>query len=356
MALLQVKHDHARKIKKMKDPSNVREVRQLFEETSFNGIQTMIIGALVSFSVGFILWLIVGFITNDFSIVKLLVWEIASFIFIGAMGLKNVPQTSHAIITIFGKRSFRDSFENGDLSILEEGWNWLPPLICGATIIDTRERSVKIPENKIVVPDPANKKNGITVIFKGAQINFRVKNLFALLDTGEADVDSEILAIAGEEIRDFAAKTAEANAGEGPERIFEANVNLKVLAALQKEGNNDRWGILPISVATPGIEFASADSEKAYEARYKEEREQEAESIQRETLSQMSTKLMEDFGISGKEALEISQRISKVLRPSDIFVTSSGGANSLSEAAAILAAGLQQQNGNNNPDKPKGGK
>lgn len=343
----------------MNIPKNTVEVYSLLRKTSFSQLQTLGTGIAITIVGALTIWLGWSIGEDNYSFSNLLIIQILVTLLFFVPGLKKVPTMKHAIITIFGKRTFRDQFEAGEKSILSEGWHWLIPWISGAIVVDTRERSVKVPEAKFVVPDATStdgkKQNGITVIFKNAQINFRVWNLFALLDTGEDDVDNELISVAAETMRSHAH-----NLSGGPEEIFGSDVDQIIKDKLTEESDSERWGTLVVSVKTPNIEFASSDSEKAFEALYIEERQRQAEEKQRQTVSEIAGALIQDFpDLTDQEALMIAQRNSGLLRDSDIVITQGGGGGNdplgLTAAATIIAGGLRR-NHQQHPQKPKSNK
>lgn len=357
LALLQVIQTTRKNLKQTTEvniPKNTAEVYSLLKNTSFSPIQTLATGLVITVVSAITIWLGWSIGEDTYSFSNLLIIQILVALVFFVPGLKKVPPMKHAIITVFGKRTFRDEFEDGKKSILQEGWHWLIPWICGAIVVDTRERSVKVPEAKFVVPDSTDgngkKQNGITVNFKNAQINFRVWNPFAILDTGEDDVDNELISVAAETMRSHAHSLS-----GGPEEIFGSNVDQIIMDKLTRESDSERWGALIVSVKTPNIEFASSDSEKAFEALYVEKRQRQAEGEQRQTVSEIAGALIQDFpNLTDQEALLIAQRNSGLLRPSDIVITQSGRDSNdplgLTAAAAIIA-GTQQ----NQPKKTKGG-
>ncbi len=314
----------------MNTPTNSDEVRKIIDRASISNNITLLIGGATCFIIGLLAWFFHAAYSKEISGLDIFLYQILSFVIFGVTGLKNVPLMSRGVILIFGSIRFRDDFENGQKSILGDGWHWLPFGIVGAQIIDMQERSIKLPDTKFVVPDPKNKsRSGITASFDGVQINFRIFNPFAVLETGESDIDDELIAVGLETIRDYA------NTVEAPEKIFDAKVNDGILNNLRQEADSGRWGITVLSAKTGNIKFGSPKSEEDFEKRFQEERQYEAEKIQKQTLTEIAKSLQEEFELTSEQSLTIAQRISGLLRPSDIYVNNTGDSGSNNNVAAV---------------------
>jgi hypothetical protein len=325
-ALSQVKmtmREKLKKYKKMNRPKSVAEVEEIFRRASITPIETISVGFITGIILGLIAWIM----WSDHTISSFFTYEIVTVTLVMVFGLKNVHEVGHGIIVLFGQRILREAFENGQKSLLSEGWHWLPPLICSARVIDTQERHVEVDDEEFVVPNPKGKKTGIVVKFKGAQANFRVWHPWSLLQTGEADVDNEIVGIINETIRSYATDKVQngIEEDEGVEKIFAAKVDTKILEKLQDEEVNERWGVFVVSVATPGIGFATTAAKEAFESLYIKQREREAELLESVTITDIADDLMsEKYGFNRDRAFEIAQRVTGNLRKSDIFFTQNG--------------------------------
>lgn len=327
-----------------------QDARKKLEDTSIKSEYSLATGLIICT----FLSIIISILCCDKSLEVLFVF-IVIFFFIGVLGLNNVPIAHHAVIAIFGARILKNEFDNGQKSILAEGWHWLPPWIGYAIVIDTRERSIIIKDMNVVVRNPQKEETGIIVAFKEGQISYLPFNPFAILNTGENDIDKEINAVVQEAIRDQAATLEQENSSRtskaGPELIFSAKVNDAIKKKLYEAGDPERWGIIILGVKTPRIEFANKGTEEAFESRYKESREQEAEATQTETLKINAQTIAKEFKVSDEKALEIAQRISGKLRPSDIVI--SGGDGGFTSLGAQIAAVVAQINKNQNEEGGK---
>ena len=320
--------------KKMNSPKTVEEVRSILDRASFKPSETLLAGLLTGVVTGQVAWLL----WSDQTLSSLTDYLLVTTAVVFVLGLKKVPLITHGVIILLGRRIFRQRFEDGKKALLSEGWHWLPPLISYSKNIDTEESHVEVESQDFVVPHPKGKKSGIVVRFTDTQANFRVWHPFLLLETGEADVVNEIVGIINETIRSYANK--EVNKGaeeEGVEKIFGADVDKKVKKALQKDKNAGRWGIIIISVATPGIGFATEQSRIAFESLYAKQREQETELTEWETVQVITDELLEKYkSLSEEDALITAQRISDNLRKSDIFFHQKGGnVSDIVKAAAL---------------------
>ncbi len=320
----------------MNRPRNAKEARQITARASFQPNETLLLGAVVCTLMSLLFWFLI-FQNRD--LFNLVITFVVTFGILGYAGLRQIPTAQHGVITMFGRRIFEGNFLRGEKAILGDGTHWLFPFISDAIIVDTRERSIDIPDATMVVPDPNNGQNGISVIFSGARVSIIVYNPFSIIETGGIDdVSKDIIKSVLEVIRDEANNPeAEVSVGKkGPIFIFSADINLRIETKLRNEEDGERWGITILSAKTPQIQFANPKTGEAFEKSYVESREKEAEEIQTQTLLKNVASIMAASGnqIPYEKAWEISQRISK-LYGNDIVITNNGGTDI---AAMIIAA------------------
>jgi regulator of protease activity HflC (stomatin/prohibitin superfamily) len=325
-----------------------KEARAMLEKTSITPGQSLTAGVILCSLLTVVIWLFV-----EHSFLNLLIIAVIVFFIVGYLGLKKVPVAKHAVITAFGMRQFAKEFRNEEKSILCEGLHWLIPFICDAIVIDTRERSIKVGPVKTIVLDPKDSTKGITVTFSDAQISYMPVGLFDILNTGETDIDNELIAVAQETMRDRSATLKVAEGHESPEAIFSENVNEAILSRIQAESDSERWGIVVLSAKTPKIEFADEKTRKAFEQQYVEDKQRHSEATQMQTVIDNAEKLKDQLGVSPEDALLGSQRSSGLLRPSDLHITRSGNGGGTDLGTDIIAAAaLNSQK--QDPEKPEG--
>lgn len=346
-------------------PKTTNEARQVLANASIHPHTSLTVGAIVCTVIGFILW---GLISLELSYTDLFLCQLASFYFVGWLGIKQIEVAKHGVGTLFGSLLFEDDFYLGKKSIFQAGYHWLPPFICTIEEIDTRERSIKIGRMKVVVLDPLTKQSGISVVFEDGQISYIPFDLFAILKTGEKDIDLELESMAQEQIRDQASSlkvrwvknraTGAKEAKGGPELVFKADTNKAIMKSFKKEDEEVRWGIFVVKVTTPKIDFADADTAKAFEARYVELRQRESQAEQAKTVIENAKSFRDELGISPERALTSSERSSELLRPSDVVLLRSTDNKSDAAGTAdspptvgddLIVAAVIQTNGGGTP-------
>lgn len=380
MALSQVKMTMREKPKintvqteQMKTPKNAAEARKILDNASISPTETLTWGVIVCAVIALLLW---GMLSPNFSLFELLIYFIGSLLVVGGFGIRTIPTAQHGVITLFNRRLFEDLFENGQKSILGEGTHWVLPFFCGVKVVDTREKPVNIPNTEQVVPNPQNRKTGITVVFENGRLNFVVYHPFKVLNTRGLKViaddlvetyletvrdESTSIRLKTKEEKEAAALKGEVFQENGPELIFSADMDKKILKRLRGESEDDeddtdsesdteRWGVLPLSAKVVKIAFGDPEAKKAFHYKYIEDREQESEAIQMDTVLKNFNRIKKRTPeMPDTEAWLTAQRMSKgVLRDSDITISGNQGSNSDLIPAAVIIA-------NSNKQKPQDG-
>jgi len=335
---------------------------------SISPFVTLAIGIAVSCFVGllsgFISWLLLGNQLIFFAIVIAIVFGYACWWF----GRIDINVAHKGIILILGKRFGEARFNAGKKCLLDEGEHWIFPFfkLMRVRIMDVRERSVKSEGTYLVSTEritpktrPGGKKKpGGISFFVSSTVQFRVHNPFVLLNAVESVVITDLVDLMKAAILKMA---AESTPTEFPH--IKTQLTDRIIArARQVAGSTTlpdpsedgfiwvqirRWGITLLNANVNKIEHTREETLELYEMIFKEQLEQDAEKIQKDTLVLTARALHEEFkpALSYQEALLIAQRISGQLTAQEFVFTGSTD-------AIMAAAALHSRNNPATPPKP----
>lgn len=254
--------------------------------------ETIGFGLIFSFSLGVILGFPFASVMTSFLLVKFVIaLTTATVIFI--LGLHETPLAHRDVVTILGKRYRFGKDGEG----LEEGWNWLIPLMMGTISVPITKRERK-PMVEVTTRDNIEAKFEVFT-------EFWVNQPYEYLDVEDAEGMLD-------EIITHAARTISRQHGAVELRHLDRktlseHVRTEILSEFDSEQNKEgvQWGIGIGSVRVPNKIHLPERIEKALHDKVAETHEAEAEFRQTQARHQQIEKLVE-LGIDPNHAAAIT--------------------------------------------------
>jgi len=258
---------------------------------------------------------------------------IVVFYYIGYKGFRKIDVGFNGVPEIFGRRV--------ESILLDEGWVWLLPYpFMGVGAIDVRERTIDVLQAVVI------SKNKVRMSID-TRLMWKIFNPYASLSIGEGVIEDGQVDLVINTLREKAKDHT-----DGELMALEKELGNAIKEAADE--NSDRWGIHTIQVMVTKIVPADEKVAEAWEKRSIEEREADAEVVERNhiitSIDAISTK---DDG-SERMSPEVASAVFATERgkesPIRKIIIEGDERNPLVRASGVVNDGLVNQ-----PSGKKGG-